>query len=522
MGNRLVRVLEQKCGYSEERGVEGLSTSEVAERRSRSAVLLNRGLLVAAHDEFERWLRLVEGTGDPAEVIPPLNALALVANRHKDVERAYRYVERALALAHLPSAPESERAKTYMNLVLFLTQMGRLDEGLQWAGRLAGLMTDPENPLNLTYWMNLSMLYWRRQEWVPMLNASREAHRRAAAAGNDTMSARAMTNLGIANLELGLDAEAEAQFRRALDTAEAADPEVVAYVNAELGRLYFLRGEHNEALGAGRKALEALVTGVSVFDKEVVAAVSRLFGLIFGTHGQRNLALKYLNRAAAYYSQLGLRAEWQRATDSIGALLSGPRQPARQQLVDEVQRLDFLTAVLDMTDDLESVDPYLRGHSERVASLAIILGEACGLGQDSLLTLGLAAWLHDVGKVAVDAELLQKEGPLTESEQVRVAMHATIGEEMLRPYGLSSIGLQAIRHHHEKFNGNGPPDRLSGEEIPLMARIITVVDMYDGLTSDRANQPALSHLQAAQRLEAMAGRELDPNLVERFLALHQI
>lgn len=355
-----------------------------------------------------------------------------------------------------------------------------------------------------------------------MLNASREAHRRAVVAGNDSLAARAMTNLGIASLELGLYTEAEEQLHKALATSAAQDPAVIAHVSAELGRLYFLRGEHNEALTAGRNALSALVTGVSVFDKEVVAAVSRLFGSIFGTYGQRNLALKYLNRAAAYYSQLGLRADWQRATDAIGSLLSGPRQPARQQLVDEVQRLDFLTAVLDMTDDLESVDPYLRGHSERVASLAVILGEACELGQDSLLTLGLAAWLHDVGKVAVDAELLEKSGPLTESEMARLAMHSTIGEEMLRPYGLSPIGLKAIRHHHERFDGKGYPDKLHGQDIPIMARIISVVDAYDGFTSDRQGQPALSHVQAAERLRAMAGRELDPDLVERFLEMHSV
>lgn len=499
-----------------------MSTGETAERRSRGAALLNRGLLVAAHDEFSQWLALVERSGDPAQVIPPLNALATVEGRRKDVEAAFRYMERAHALSQGPTAPESERVKIYLNLVYFFIQMGRLDEALQWAGRAAGLMVDPESPLNLTYWMNLSNLYWRRQEWVPMLNASREAHRRAVVAGNEPFSARAMTNLGIASLELGLYDEAEEQFRKALATPEAPDPQVVAYVNAELGRLYFLRGEHNEALTAGRKALEALVTGVSVFDKEVVAAVSRLFGSIFGTYGQRNLALKYLNRAAAYYSQLGLRAEWQRATDSIGALLSGPRQPARQQLVDEVQRLDFLTAVLDMTDDLESVDPYLRGHSERVASLAVTLGEACGLGRDSVLILGLAAWLHDVGKVAVDAELLEKQGALTENEQVRVALHSSIGEEMLRPYGLSPIGLKAIRHHHERFDGNGTPDKLSREEIPLMARIIAVVDMYDGLTSDRANRSALTHFEAAEILKEMAGQELDPSLVGKFIEIHQV
>ncbi len=499
-----------------------MTTSESVERRNRGAALFSRGLLVAAHDEFVQWLSLVEGSGDPVQVIPPLNALASVAGRRKDLEASYRYLERALTLSQQASAPDTERMRVYLNLINGLTQMGRLDEALQWAGRAAGLMVEPDGPLSVVYWMNLSNLYWRRQEWVPMLNASREAHRRSQAAGNHANSARAMTNLGIASLELGLFTEAEEQFQKALTANEATDPAVVAYVHSELGRLYFLRGEHNDALAAGRKALDALVTGVSVFDKEVVAAVSRLFGSIFGTYGQRNLALKYLNRAAAYYSQLGLRAEWQRATDSIGQLLSGPRQPARQQLVDEVQRLDFLTAVLDMTDDLESVDPYLRGHSERVANLAVTLGEACELSQESLLTLGLAAWLHDVGKVAVDAELLQKNGALTEAEQARVALHATIGEEMLRPYGLSPFGLKALRHHHERFDGTGTPEGLSGEEIPLMARIIAVVNLYDHLTSERNGRPAQLHVTAAKRLREMAGQQLDPVLVDRFLEMHEV
>jgi len=499
-----------------------VAASHSADRRSRGAALLDRGLLVAAHDEFAEWLSLVEGSEEPAQVIPPLNALASVATRRKDVEATYRYLERAMSLAQHPAAPETERLRVYLNLINALTQMGRLDEALQWAGRVAGLVVDPDGPLSLVYWMNLSNLYWRRQEWVPMLNASREAHRRSEASAPPTIRPRAMTNLGIASLELGLFAEAEGEFRKALTINEATDPMVVAYVHSELGRLHFLRGEHNQALAAGRKALDLLVAGTSVFDKEVVAAVSRLFGSIFGTYGQRNLALKYLNRAAAYYSQLGLRADWQRATESIGQLLSGPRQPARQQLVDEVQRLDFMTAVLDLIDDLESVDPYLRGHSERVASLAVTLGETSGLRHEELLTLGLAGWLHDVGKVAVDAELLQKAEPLTESEEVRLALHSSIGEEMLRPYGLAPAGLQAIRYHHERFDGLGTPEGLSGEGIPLMARIIAVVDRYDYLTSGRQGEPGRTHVTAARTLREMAGRELDPTLVEAFLALHRV
>lgn len=495
-------------------------TDQVEELRRHSGVLIDRGLLVAAQEELTKLLALVEPSGDPTLMIPALNGLAVVALRQREVDKAYQLVHRALGYAESADTPKSERLRVYLNLTILLTEMGRLDDALEWAIRSAGLGGGGEEALSLTHWLNLSNLHWRRQEWVPMLNAANEAHRLAQATENKSMGARALTNLGIASLELGLHAEAEQQFSRALTLAAGSDPEVVAHVNAEQGRLRFLKGEYNEALEAGRSALDALVTGVSVYDKEIVASVSWLFGSVFGTYGERNLALKYLNRAAAYYSQMGRRAEWQRATDAIGQLLTGPHKRLHGPLQEEMQRLDFLTAVLDMTDDLESVDPILRDHSERTATLAVLLGESIGLDPTRLRLLGLSAWLHDVGKVAVDVDLLHRSTPLSAAEEARVAMHATMGEEMLRPYGFPPDGLAGIRHHHENFDGTGIPDGLAKEEIPVLARIIAVVDRYDELTSNLGGRPGLDHGAAVARLQAMAGRELDPTLVQEFLGLY--
>lgn len=119
---------------------------EAAERRRTGVALLERGLLVGAHDEFTQWLRLVGESGDPDQVIPPLNALATVASRRKDWEAAAGYLERALALTQLPDAPDLERVKTYLNLLNLSTHTGHLDEALQWAGRVAGLMADHDHP----------------------------------------------------------------------------------------------------------------------------------------------------------------------------------------------------------------------------------------------------------------------------------------------------------------------------------------------------------------------------------------
>ncbi|HYF95484.1 MAG TPA: HD domain-containing phosphohydrolase [Symbiobacteriaceae bacterium] len=499
-----------------------LLTAEAQQRRDNGAALLGRGLLVAAGEEFARWLALVESSGDPEQIIPALNGLVKAATSRGDQEGALAYLNKGLVLCDRAAVGKIHKLRVYLNLMIVYTEMGRLDDALQFVRKVEELRVDEDPSLRLIYWLNQGVLHWRRQEWEPMREASDKAYRESLCTGDIGRRNKALTNRGIAHLELADYTRAEEDLKSALSLADRLDPSELAYAYAELGRLHFLRGDYSSALDAGRDALGALLTDLAFLDKEEVARVSRLFGIIFSTLGQRNLALKYLNRSAAYYSQLGLRGEWQRATEMIGQVLSGPVRPARSQLHSEVQQLDFLTGVLDLTDDLESVDPYLRGHSERVANLARLLGEACGLPDEDLVTLNYAARLHDVGMVAVDAELIRREGPLNEAERRRVAMHTEIGEEMLRPYGLPREGLQAIRHHHEHFNGGGTPDGLAGDAIPLLARIITVVDVYDALTSERIYRGAMTHDQAVDELRAMAGRELDPVLVERFLALHDI
>lgn len=496
--------------------------SEAQERHTVGLLLLGRGLLVAAREEFRQWLALVEGSNDPQQIIPALNALAAVAHRRREMEEALGFMGRALALTQDPSISDGLRLRVHLNLMTVHMEIGQLDAALDHAKQAAVLEARAEPTLSRAYWLNLSMLYWRRQEWVPMRRASRQAYTRGIATGDGMAAAKALTNMGIAHLGLGALNLAERDLTTALSKFEEFDSAEVAYVHAELGKLYLQRGDHQAAMESGRKALQALLTGTGVLDKEEVARVSRLFGIIFSTSGQRNLTLKYLNRAAAYFSQIGLRAEWQRSTELIGQFLSGPVSPGRRQLMEEVQRLDLLTAVLDLTDDLESVDPYLRGHSERVASLAVLLGEDLGIAGEELQTLNHAARLHDVGMIAVDIDLLQRVGPLTEAERNRVSMHSVIGEEMLRPYGLPSAGLKAVRHHHERWDGQGIPDGLAGDAIPRLARIVRVAEIYDALTSDRVYRKAMSHASALDELAAMAGRELDPDLVDRFIGMHKV
>jgi putative two-component system response regulator len=170
---------------------------------------------------------------------------------------------------------------------------------------------------------------------------------------------------------------------------------------------------------------------------------------------------------------------------------------------------------------IEAKDRYTRGHSQRVGDLARTFALHLGCDTAAADRMRTAGLLHDIGKIAVPEALLNKQGPLTRDEFLRVIDHPIIGEEMVRP--LLTLGgvLRMIRHHHERYDGRGYPDGLSGEAIPFEVRLLSIVDAYDALTSHRSYRPsALSHTAAMETLrrEGAAGK-WDPNLVSAFVAM---
>jgi putative two-component system response regulator len=170
---------------------------------------------------------------------------------------------------------------------------------------------------------------------------------------------------------------------------------------------------------------------------------------------------------------------------------------------------------------LEAKDCYTRGHSQRVGDLARKFALHVGLSAEDAERIRVAGLLHDIGKIAVPESLLNKPGPLTREEFLRVVDHPVIGEEMVRPLTTLTSVLQLIRHHHERFDGRGYPDGLSGDAIPYEVRLLSIVDAYDALTSHRAYRPApLSHDAAMSTLrrEASAGK-WDPEMVTSFEAM---
>jgi len=187
-----------------------------------------------------------------------------------------------------------------------------------------------------------------------------------------------------------------------------------------------------------------------------------------------------------------------------------------KRLNDQVETTE--NVIFGLAQMLERKVSQATGDSQRLASLACMLGRSLGLTDDDLEVLRKGAVLHDIGKIAVREEVLLKAGKLTEEEFNEIKLHPEVGERICGPLRCADLVLPLIRHHQERWDGKGYPDGLAGEQIPLLARILSIADAYDAMLSPRPYRPPLSESQALENLRQGSGTQWDPNLVEVFLA----
>ncbi|WP_182708038.1 HD-GYP domain-containing protein [Thermomonospora cellulosilytica] len=166
---------------------------------------------------------------------------------------------------------------------------------------------------------------------------------------------------------------------------------------------------------------------------------------------------------------------------------------------------------------VETKDYYTRGHSERVSRGSVMIAQEIGMRPDRVEAIRYAGMLHDVGKLGVPTKVLQKDGPLTEEEFAAIQLHPMRGLEIVREIGFLDEALAGIMHHHERMNGRGYPMGLAGDEIPEFARVISVADAFDSMTSNRSYRAARSKEEAIEELRRGAGDHFDPVMVEAFL-----
>jgi hypothetical protein len=209
------------------------------------------------------------------------------------------------------------------------------------------------------------------------------------------------------------------------------------------------------------------------------------------------------------------------AKPPAAALLAAVARSTARQLdllrrQDRLQR-NYLNTILVLLRTMESKDPLARGHSDRVAEYCLKAGRALGLARRDLTTLSWAALFHDIGKVGIVDAILQKKESLTPAEMTIVREHPVIGQRIVQDLDALGDAAHVIRHHHERWDGRGYPDALKGEEIPLLARILGLAEVFDTIVSPTPYKGAQPVEEAAIALRQGKGKSFDPELVDTFL-----
>jgi putative nucleotidyltransferase with HDIG domain len=238
-----------------------------------------------------------------------------------------------------------------------------------------------------------------------------------------------------------------------------------------------------------------LDASVATAARSIWMAVAIVFAVLF-------LALAVLVRGAA--------ARLARQNDAF--------QNRSRELLDSSRQLEesLLETVETLNAAVEARDPYTAGHSQRVRRVALAVGRNLGLSSRQLGTLGTAALFHDVGKIGIPDSILTKAGPLERVEAAIMREHVLRGAEIVSKVSSFQDAVPAVRHHHERWDGLGYPDGLSGEEIPLEAAIIGLADAWDAMTTDRPYAVALSLNDALMQIRSGRGKQFSPSVVDSF------
>lgn len=360
--------------------------------------------------------------------------------------------------------------------------------------------------------------------------------------GNERYIGGVLNNLGMLYIDLQQLQEASTCLVRALDVfrrVEDVVSESIVLINRT--ELFIEKGDLDQARSSCDEAFE-IVSRLG--EHSARSEALKFYGIIYRESGKLYLAETHLRESieiAAQYKYPLQEAEAQRELARVlraqernrealqalnrARLLFSDLQ-ARHEQADISTRVsnlesDFLSLVRMWGESIEAKDHYTSGHCQRVADYACEMAKRVGVPEQELTWFRMGAFLHDVGKTEVPEEILNKPGKLTPEERQIMEHHTVIGDEMLSPIEFPWDIRPMVRWHHERWDGNGYPDGLRGEEIPLTARIMRFADIFDALTTVRSYRQPLTPLQALSVMEDDQGG-FDPDLFQVFRDLFPI
>ena len=470
------------------------------------------GCMPEALASYAEAITTAERAGEDRVLAEALRRMAVVQYRRNQVDEARSLCHRSVAVAQR-IADSLLVAEALNTLGVLDLQTGRLEDAdktfrdaLAQGGVSRELRARAEQNLGI-----LANIRGDLTEAITHYQGSLEAYR---ACGDEHGCAIAFHNLGMVSADQKLYDDADKYFTESLGVAErTGEVELQGHCLVNHADVHAERQQFEDAR---RKAEAALVLFDQLGDKGSKSTAYRVIGMVYRDTGKAQLAESRLKSAIELASAVGYVLSEAESTRELAILYQGmgrnqealtllnkshrlfSRLNARVDLVNvggKVASLEgtYLAVVKDWGQSIESSDTYTYGHCERVASYATAVARAAGLDDIALATIRLGAYLHDLGKVKVPHEVLNKPGKLTDEEFDLVKMHPVWGVEMLAsvefPWDLKPI----IRWHHERYDGTGYPDRLKGDEFPVSAQVVGIVDVYDALTTDRPYRPGLTH-----------------------------
>jgi putative nucleotidyltransferase with HDIG domain len=465
--------------------------NQTAERTVMAEALRRLSILRYRRDEFaeaqelcRKSYQVAQEIGNQLLAAEAMNTMGAQALTSGSLEEARKNFLTALELG---GESRELRARVDQNLGILANIQGDLDEAsTRYALSLdAYRSSGDEHGCALAY-HNMGMVSRHRGRYDEADRYFRESHDIAERAGD----------VYLQGLCLASQAEVQVARQRFEEAKRVAESALVLFDQLGsrggkadayriLGVVYRETGRPALAESRLRSAIEMAIAAGSSLNQ---AEASRDLALVYQTMGRNQEALGLLNTAHTLFSRLDARVDLINVTGKMEELEG-----------------TFLAVVREWGQSIESSDSYTHGHCERVAENAVAVARALGLDEQEQTTIRLGAYLHDVGKVRVPHEILNKPGPLTRDEFEVVQMHTVWGIELLEgvefPWDIKPI----IRWHHEKYDGTGYPDRLRGEEIPVAAQVVGVVDVYDALTTTRAYRAALSPAVALQEITRCRG-----------------
>jgi putative nucleotidyltransferase with HDIG domain len=464
---------------------------EAAERNSEPKILAEalRRLGAAHHHRnepalarqlCERSFQTATTMGDKVLAAEALNALAVIDFEGGAMEAAREKFYRAL---ELDGSRAELRGRTEQNLGILATIQGAVSEALvHYQRSLEAFQSIGDDRGCAIAYHNLGMVSADRELWDEADGYFQRTLEIATAIGDVHLQGLGLLN----HAEVHLARQRYDLARRNAEAALGIFDQLGARLDKAdaykvIGQAYRETGRPALAESRFRSAIEMAVNTGSILSE---AEASRELAILYQQMGRNQEALRYLNAAHRLFGRLD----------------------ARVDLVDvstKVLRLEetYFAVVRDWGQSIESSDSYTFGHCERVAGYALALARELGLDADQQTAIRIGAYLHDLGKVRVPHEILTKPSALTAEEFRVIQMHPIWGLELLAtvefPWDIKPI----IRWHHEKYDGSGYPDRLRGDEIPVNAQIIGIVDVYDALTTTRSYREAMPTIEALKKLE---------------------